>query len=172
MLACGSLGLIGLSRFLHYSVSFFLPQPFLAVVVVFALVIPLHSISTTHTTTSCLPKQAQSFPHSIALRSFSFHHFRPCPAPQKNFTTRKKTRQPCVFHVTSRSPHSASLHSGLSRVCHPRSTRRRLAPLHYAGKKITPLSLRQFFTCSVPAQGCFTCVVFVLHPRQPPTTPP
>jgi len=40
VLACGSLGLIGLSRFLQCSVSFFLPQPFLAVFAVFALVVP------------------------------------------------------------------------------------------------------------------------------------
>jgi hypothetical protein len=51
VLACGSLGLIGLSRFLQCSVSFFCSHPFLAVVVVF---IPLHYI---HTTTHCLPKQ-------------------------------------------------------------------------------------------------------------------
>ncbi|MDR1761090.1 MAG: hypothetical protein LBR55_01425, partial [Bacteroidales bacterium] len=33
---------------------------------------------------------------------------------KKNYTSRKKTRQPCVYHVASRSPHSATLHCGLS----------------------------------------------------------
>jgi hypothetical protein len=68
----------------------------------------------------------------------------------------KKTRQPCVFHVGSRSPHSATLHCGLSASA-------TLAPLA-GGSRLYTIQAKKslhyvtlIFTCSVPAQGCFTC---------------
>jgi hypothetical protein len=94
----------------------------------------------------------------------------PCPR-KKTPLHSKKTRQPCVFHAGSRSPRSASLHSGLSSGCHPRSTRSRLVPLHCAGKKPLRYRSADFFTCFVPAQGCFTCVVLATltpAPDHPP----
>jgi len=112
VLACGSLGLIGLSRFLQCSVSFFLLPTLLAVFAVFALVVPPDA----HTAKHCLypsksrPASKITFHKLHSILSAGWHLL----SPQKNYTTQQKTRQPCVFHVGSRSPHSATLHCGLS----------------------------------------------------------
>jgi hypothetical protein len=117
VLACGSLGLIGLSRFLQCSVPFFCP-PFSAVFAVFALVIPLRYIPAAHTAKQRL-SQAREPPFIRSFRFVNCTSFTPssrltCFSRKKTPLHSKKTRQPCVFHVGSRSPHSATLHCGLS----------------------------------------------------------
>jgi hypothetical protein len=117
-----------------------------------ALVVPPSTLTAKH----CL-SQARAVIHSLHFAALhSVHYFLPLLSPQKNSTTRQKTRQPCVFHVGNRSP---------------RSTRSRLAPLHYAGKK----SLRYHSADFSPAPFRFKVVLpalFWLRPHQPPTTHP
>ena len=90
VLACGSLGLIRLSRFLHCSVSFFLPQPFLAVVVVFLSVVPQAALLAVTPPRIFYPSKRKSFFHCISLRCISFIHSCPCPTRKKNYTTQQK----------------------------------------------------------------------------------
>ena len=86
VLACGSLGLIGLSRFLQCSVSFFAPNPFSAVFAVFAPVVP----SATHTAKSYLT-QASAVILSLHFAALHFVlSFPPLLSPQKNYTSRQK----------------------------------------------------------------------------------
>jgi hypothetical protein len=105
VLACGSLGLIGLSRFLHCSVPFFCPAFFSGLCrVSFRSFRKLHS----HRKTFFYPKQEcrLSVVHSFIPQATFFHSFKSAhlPCPQKNSTAQQKTHQPCVFHVGSRSP--------------------------------------------------------------------
>ena len=94
--------------------SVFLPQPFSAVVVVFASFVP----QSAHTTTNHIkPKQEQSFISlNVPRTSTRFAPFIPALAlPTKKTTLHSKNiRQPCVSNVGCQRPHSASLHSGLS----------------------------------------------------------
>jgi len=50
---------------------------------------------------------------------------------KKNYTSQQKTRQPCRYAVGSRSPHSATLHCGLSASA-------TLAPLAVGSRLSTP----------------------------------
>jgi hypothetical protein len=82
---------------------------------VFALVIPLHSIPAAHTAKHCLSQARAAPPQSFHFAgSISFiRRVGTCSARKKTTLHGKKSRQPCVFHVGSRSPHSATLHCGL-----------------------------------------------------------
>ena len=88
MLACGSLGLIGLSRFLLCSVSFFCYSFQRSWSCSFQSLRRLRSFHSHHHT--FYTRQAQSFIHSISLRSISFIHSCPCFSRKKNFTARQK----------------------------------------------------------------------------------
>jgi hypothetical protein len=146
LLACGSLGLIGLTRFLLVTFRFL---PTLSAVVVVFIPLTLHSHHHEFLT------QASAVIHSLHSAKLHFvHYFPPLLFPQKNSLLSKKSRQPCGKAVGSRSPHSIVR---AIRACHPRSTRSRLAPLHSAGKKLLRYRSANFYR-SVPAQGCFTCV--------------
>lgn len=152
----GRCGLIGLSQFLWS-----LPCGFCRVRSVIPQATFLHSHRNATTRKSC----------PSIVRFIPFHYLIPSSPClfQRTRSRNKKLRQPCRI----RQPSAALI---LRAVCcqRPCSTRSRLAPLHYAGKKTTPLSLRLFFTCSVPAQGCFTCSRFksCFARTQPPTTHP
>ena len=110
VLACGSLGLIGLSRFLQCSVSFFCPALYYGCGRV-------HSASLqSHHHDFLTQAREPSFIRSLRFASYTtFTHSsrHTCPARKKNYTARQKSRHPCVFHVGSRSPHFATLHCGL-----------------------------------------------------------
>ncbi len=124
-------------------------------------IVPLRSTKLHRPTQKPLTVQSlhfSSLPHFVQPLLFPTHSL-----------PKQKLRQPCRI----RQPSAALI---LRAVCcqRPCSTRSRLAPLHYTGKKTTPLSLRLFFTCSVPAHGCFTCSRFksCFAHAQPPTTHP
>lgn len=56
-------------------------------------------------------------------------------------------------------------------VRHPRSTRSRLAPLHYASKKITPLSLRFFLLAPFRLKAVLPALFFSPLTKPRPPTP-
>ena len=112
-----------------------------------------------HTTTNISPSKrslhcAQGAPYLRTLRSIPPALATP---PQKNSTISKNIRQPCVFNVACQSPHYALPRAKPSARCsslkahrtmppfraipvrHPRSTRKRLAPLPTVSKQSTPL---------------------------------
>jgi len=108
----------------------FLLPTLLEVFAVFALVVPPDA----HTAKHCL---CPSKSHPASKITFHKLHsilsaWRHLLSPQKKLHfTAKKTRQPCVFHVGSRSPHSATLHCGLSASA-------TLAPLAVGSRLSTP----------------------------------
>ena len=172
VLACGSLGLIGLSRFLQCSVPFFSP-PFSAVFAVFVTVAPQAPLLPLTPQNIFYSKQEPPrLNHSISQATFHSFGVSALALSAKKTPLHGKNRASPA--ASGRQPQPSFRYAALWAICgcHPRSTRRRLAPLHSASKKITPLSLRKFFTCSVPAQGCFTCVVFDhAHTSPRPPTP-
>jgi hypothetical protein len=129
----GRCGLIGLSQFLQFTA--FSSQPFSAVFAVFVPVVPLY----THTARPCL-SQARAV--ILLLRSTSLHSVL---SFQHLLSLQNASKQKTPPALPKRQPSAALI---LRAVCcqRPCSTRRRLAPLHYACKKTTPLSLRLFFT--------------------------
>jgi len=166
VLACGSLGLIGLSRFLQCSVSFFLPQPFLAVFAVFALVVPPDA----HTAKHCLsqasvPSFIRSFRKLHSLLQAATLAF---PAKKLHFTAKNAPALPLRGRQSQPSFRYAPLRAIC--VCHPRSTRSRLAPLHSAGKK----SLRYRSADFLPAPFRLKAVLpalFLCYTRANPRPP-
>jgi hypothetical protein len=167
VLACGSLGLIGLSRFLQCSVSFFCSHPFSGLCRVrFG-----RTSRRSHRKTLFIPKQERAFTHSISLLSIPFIHFRPCFPCKKNYTTRQKNAP--ALRVPRRQPQPSFRYATLRtiRVCHPRSTRSRLAPLHYAGKKSLRFAPLIFYPLRFGSR-LFYLRCFCATPRQPPTTHP
>lgn len=157
MLACGSLGLIGLSQFLQFTV--FGSQPISAVFAVFV-----------RSFLPALTPQGIFIPSKSCL-SFTSFRFSPLrsfvPAlafPPKHLQA-KNSASPAAkpLAVEALTTFRATL------VCHPRSTRSRLAPLHYAGKKTTPLLLRLFFTASFRLKAALP--VFGLNPASPTHSP-
>ncbi len=137
---------------------------FSAVVVVFVSVAPqaaLFPLTPPH-----ILYPASTVIHSLHFALLHFiHSFLPLLFPQKKLHCTAKNRA---------TPAAKPWASGTLRVIsvrHPRSTRSRLAPLHYAGKKLLRYCSAYFYR-SVPAQGCFTCVVLVLRPRTAPDHPP
>jgi hypothetical protein len=91
--------------------------------------------------------------------------------PAKNSTARQKSRQPCVFHVSSRSPHSATLHCGPFAAA-------TLAPLADGSRLSTPQAkklLRYRYANFLPAPFRLKAVLpalFLTMPTPAPDHPP
>ncbi|MDR1679221.1 MAG: hypothetical protein LBR81_05515 [Prevotellaceae bacterium] len=124
MLACGSLGLIGLSRFLLCSVSFFAPNPFSAVFAVFAPVVP----PATHTAKSYLT-QASTVIHSLHYAALhSILSFLPLPDPAKKLHFTAKNRASPAVNRRQPQPsfhyHSIAGYPCLPPSLHSQSARR------------------------------------------------
>lgn len=166
VLACGSLGLIGLSRFLQCSVPFFCP-PFSAVFAVFALVVPLRSIPAVHTAKHCLSQAKAVIPSLHSAGYIPFFHSGTCFARKKNYTSRQKIAPALPFHGRRPQP---PLRYGY--LCPPpslHSQTARASPLR--SKKITPLPLRKFFTASFRLKAVLPALFYATptHSPRPPT---
>jgi hypothetical protein len=151
-------------------VSFFCPT-LLAVFAVFPLVIPLRYIPAAHTAKHCL-SQSKSRHTFSTFRCATFRSFLPAlafPAKKLHFTAKT-----CASPAASGRQPQPSFRCATLRaicVCHPRSTRRRLAPLHSTGKK----SLRYtppIFYLFRSGSRLFYLRCFVLRPRTAPDHPP
>jgi hypothetical protein len=112
----------------------------------FALVIPLCSIPAAHTAKHYLSQARAATPqsfHSTSSIAF-FRRAGTCLARKKTSLHGKKNAP--ALRVPRRQPQPSFRYATLRAIrgCHPRSTRRQLAPLHYAGKNHSA-TLRRFF---------------------------
>jgi hypothetical protein len=108
----------------------------------------------------------------VPLRSTSINTPKPphLPCPKKTSLRGKNRASPAV---NGRQPQPSFRYAPLRaiRVCHPRSTRRRLAPLHYASKKSLRYHFADFLLASFRLKAVLPAL-FLLRPRQPPTPHP
>jgi hypothetical protein len=92
-----------------------------------------------------------------------------CPARKKTALHGKKRASPAV---NGRQPHPSCRYAPLRAicVCHPRSTRSRLAPLHYAGKKSLRYRYANFYLLR-SGSGLFylRCFCYTRANPRPPT---
>lgn len=113
MLACWSFGLIGLSRFLQCSVSFFLPHPLIGLCRVRFGRTSRHS----HRKILFKPKQESRRSFVLYIPQVPFRSLFPVATlaqPAKKTTLHsKKSRQPCRKRQPSAALISLSLHCGL-----------------------------------------------------------
>ena len=154
--------------------SVFLPHPFSGLCrVPFGHSAALHS-RRSHRKTMFSQSKRAAFHSFISFRKLHFIHSFKSPHllfPQKNCTSRQKTAPALRQSRRQTQPSFRCAALRAIRVCHPRSTRRRLAPLHCAGKKITSLRYADFLPAPfrlkavLPALFCAAPA----HSPRPPT---